>query len=167
MHPQKRGSAPFGPFKKDLPPEEETKNEVFFVRRRKKLVLSGKTRIFAPASLDGGIGRHACFRYMCRKVCWFESSSGHHDDSRVQERGSFFIAPFFSLRTKTCGYFFRGRGNVPRKQTWPKTPRAPVHPPTKKPHPKPKAKGEGFVLLSCTTRVAGIVKKTTFVTLTI
>ena len=22
-------------------------------------------------------GRHACFRCMCRKVCWFESGSGH------------------------------------------------------------------------------------------
>ena len=26
---------------------------------------------------DGEIGRHVRFRGVCRKVCWFESSSGH------------------------------------------------------------------------------------------
>lgn len=78
-----------------------------------------------------------------------------------------FLSPRFFAAHKNLRVFFPGTRKRTRKRTWPKTPRAPVHPPTKKPHPKPKAKGEGFVLLSCTTRVAGIVKKTTFVTLTI
>ena len=33
---------------------------------------------------DGEIGRHVRFRGVCRKVCWFESSSGHFIKTKVK-----------------------------------------------------------------------------------
>lgn len=38
-------------------------------------------------------GRHACFRYMCRKVCWFESGSGHRKPSQNTVKA--FLYPAF------------------------------------------------------------------------
>ena len=44
-------------------------------------------------------GRHACFRYMCRKVCWFESGSGHRKPSQNTVKA--FLYPAFLRPTST------------------------------------------------------------------
>ena len=52
--------------------------EIFFAPLHKKNLFDEKKNAYiCTRKPRWWNGRHACFRYMCRKVCWFESGSGH------------------------------------------------------------------------------------------
>lgn len=66
----------------------------FGPQRKKNLFDEKKNAYICTRKPRWWNGRHACFRYMCRKVCWFESGSGHRKPSQNTVKA--FLYPAFS-----------------------------------------------------------------------
>lgn len=74
--------------------------EIFFAPLHKKNLFDEKKNAYiCTRKPRWWNGRHACFRYMCRKVCWFESGSGHRKPSQNTVKA--FLYPAFLRPTST------------------------------------------------------------------